>query len=111
MGRSRPESVAHNSATWQINLQKHPRIIPVGDAAGSLDPASGLGLASALATAISAADVVQGLSRSADALAMEAASYHNRRIALILRQADELSRRYAETGILQADPAEPTVAV
>lgn len=100
----------HKSATWHVNLQKHPLVLPVGDAAGALDPASGLGIANALATAMAAARVAQGLSRSAETLAVEAATYHDRRIALLLRQADELSRRYADMRILQADASQPAAA-
>lgn len=98
---SRPDSVKQSVATWQINLQRHPKLLQVGDAAGSLDPASGAGLANALSTAISAAEVCCSLRQSAHAQEIEAASYHDRRIAFLLQQADELSRRYSYAGILQ----------
>jgi hypothetical protein len=59
---------------------------------------------------MAAARVAHGLSRSTEALAGEAATYHDRRIALLLRQADELSRRYADMGILQADAPQSAAA-
>lgn len=103
-------SLMQCAATWQVNLQRHPRILPVGDASGSLDPASGCGLANVLATAGLTASVVQCLGSAPSALEEAAATFHDSRITLLLGQADALSRHYADLRILQPPP-EPAVSV
>lgn len=94
-------TVTRRAMTWQINTLEHPLILPVGDAAGSIDPASGLGLANSFAMAISAARAAHALVTERLTGQQKVLQYHEQRVALLLAQADELSQRYAERGILQ----------
>lgn len=103
-------SVIKKVATWQLSFDALPRILPIGDASGSLDPASGSGISNAFATAIAASKVALEIIAGDERAFGRSDEFHDWRKSLLLRQADELTRRYAASGILQAEGEKASAA-
>lgn len=95
---SLPQSVIAEAAYWRLNVQASPRVIPIGDASGSLDPSAGVGLYNALSTGLAVANTIS-MRRSDDGRAdASSAAFSESRSRLILTQAKRLSKLYAEQG-------------
>lgn len=97
--RTRTGLLHRTTTTWLLNQSNRPRVLPVGDASGSLDPASGRGLLNALTTGLMAGTIAGQITALRDAIG-GVGEYHRRRKMLILQQANELASRYAACGIL-----------
>ncbi len=105
-------SVRTNIATWtSSDWDPTIPVVPVGDAAGAIDPASGLGITNALASGLAAArSVTLGLKYPQDRLIHQARyrSWWDQQLRL---QAHELEQLYLKGGIDLAGPfQQPTTA-
>lgn len=93
-------SLRTSSATWYLAQSAgSARVLPVGDAAGSIDPASGLGMTNALASGLAAGKTVAMC--LADPLEAEwrVARYHEWWADRLEGQARTLRRLYEDSGI------------
>jgi flavin-dependent dehydrogenase len=95
-----PDTVRTSSATWFVTESNgSAAILPIGDAAGAIDPAGGLGVANALASGLAAGRTIALAAAQPAATARHVARYHEWWAERVDGQASALRSLYEESRI------------